>query len=248
MPVFWWMVPMPGVVRVLVGNLGFRISDLGFRICLYACVVCTHTAWLACGCTSAAGVQVSAPCRRGEVAARGAAGGGYVALAKPRVCTRGSMKGITPHSRGDVRRARGATTGPAGVRQPGKPVFAGLGKRVQLRRGVVPPKLRHNGKGRRTFARRPLLALAAIYSRGTCRPTTIDVLMFHFRVRNGTGWGHQAVTTRFRRVARFALRRVPGGLAGLVCVKVRSFRMGRTGIRMAMGFTIYNLQFTIYNF
>ena len=42
---------------------------------------------------------------------------------------------------------------------------------------------------------RPLLALAAIYSRGTCRPTTIDVLMFHFRVRNGTGWGHQAVTT-----------------------------------------------------
>lgn len=46
---------------------------------------------------------------------------------------------------------------------------------------------------------RPLLALAAIYSRGTCRPTTIDVLMFHFRVRNGTGWGHQAVTTRLRR-------------------------------------------------
>ena len=38
--------------------------------------------------------------------------------------------------------------------------------------------------------------LAAIYSRGTCRPTTIDVLMFHFRVRNGTGWGHQAMTTR----------------------------------------------------
>ena len=46
---------------------------------------------------------------------------------------------------------------------------------------------------------RPLLALAAIFSRGTCRPTTIDVLMFHFRVRNGTGWGHQAVTTRLRR-------------------------------------------------
>ncbi len=41
-------------------------------------------------------------------------------------------------------------------------------------------------------------ALAAIYSRGTYRPTTIDVLMFHFRVRNGTGWGHQAMTTRLR--------------------------------------------------
>ena len=42
------------------------------------------------------------------------------------------------------------------------------------------------------------LTLAAIYSRGTCRPTTIDVLMFHFRVRNGTGWDHQAMTTRLR--------------------------------------------------
>ena len=39
---------------------------------------------------------------------------------------------------------------------------------------------------------------AAISSRGTYRPTTIDVLMFHFRVRNGTGWGHQAMTTRFQ--------------------------------------------------
>ena len=86
--------------------------------------------------------------------------------------------------------------------------------------------IRGHGKGRMVLTMRPLLALAAIYSRGTCRPTTIDVLMFHFRVRNGTGWGHQAVTTRFRRVARFALRRVPGGLAGLVCVNVRSFRDG----------------------
>ena len=40
--------------------------------------------------------------------------------------------------------------------------------------------------------------LAAIYSRGTYRPTTIDVPMFHFRVRNGTGWGHWAMTTRFQ--------------------------------------------------
>ena len=54
------------------------------------------------------------------------------------------------------------------------------------------------GKPRKAFALRGLLTLAAIYSRGTCRPTTIDVLMFHFRVRNGTGWGHQAMTTRLR--------------------------------------------------
>ena len=40
------------------------------------------------------------------------------------------------------------------------------------------------------------LTLAAIYSRGTYRPTTIDAPMFHFRVRNGTGWGHWAMTTR----------------------------------------------------
>ena len=53
-----------------------------------------------------------------------------------------------------------------------------------------------DGKARRTFVLRALFTLAAIYSRGTCRPTTIDVLMFHFRVRNGTGWGHQAMTTR----------------------------------------------------
>lgn len=53
-----------------------------------------------------------------------------------------------------------------------------------------------HGKARRTFVLRALFTLAAIYSRGTCRPTTIDVLMFHFRVRNGTGWGHQAMTTR----------------------------------------------------
>ena len=60
-----------------------------------------------------------------------------------------------------------------------------------------------NGKARRTFVLRALLTLAAIYSRGTYRPTTIDVPMFHFRVRNGTGWGHWAMTTRFLLDARF---------------------------------------------
>ena len=51
-------------------------------------------------------------------------------------------------------------------------------------------------KPRNLFGFGASFTLAAIYSRGTCRPTTIDVLMFHFRVRNGTGWDHQAMTTR----------------------------------------------------
>ena len=53
-------------------------------------------------------------------------------------------------------------------------------------------------EARKPFGLRASLFLAAIYSRGTYRPTTIDVLMFHFRVRNGTGWDHQAMTTRLR--------------------------------------------------
>ena len=56
--------------------------------------------------------------------------------------------------------------------------------------------LRKNSEARNPFGLRASFTLAAIYSRGTCRPTTIDVLMFHFRVRNGTGWDHQAMTTR----------------------------------------------------
>ena len=55
-----------------------------------------------------------------------------------------------------------------------------------------------NDEARNPFGLRASFTLAAIYSRGTCRPTTIDVLMFHFRVRNGTGWGHQAMTTRLQ--------------------------------------------------
>ena len=53
-----------------------------------------------------------------------------------------------------------------------------------------------NDEARNPFGLRASFTLAAFYSRGTCRPTTIDVLMFHFRVRNGTGWDHQAMTTR----------------------------------------------------
>ena len=35
--------------------------------------------------------------------------------------------------------------------------------------------------------------------------------MFHFRVRNGTGWGHQAMTTRLRFLAfAYCFNRLPG--------------------------------------
>ena len=60
-------------------------------------------------------------------------------------------------------------------------------------------------KPRNLFGFGASFTLAAIYSRGTCRPTTIDVLMFHFRVRNGTGWDHQAMTTRFQEAASCSL-------------------------------------------
>ena len=69
----------------------------------------------------------------------------------------------------------------------------------------------HNDESRKPFGLRPSLSPAAIYSRGTYRPTTIDVLMFHFRVRNGTGWDHQAMTTGLliyfvRRISYFVLQ------------------------------------------
>jgi hypothetical protein len=38
--------------------------------------------------------------------------------------------------------------------------------------------------------------LATSYSRTTYRRTTIGAAAFHFRVRNGNGWGHCAMITR----------------------------------------------------
>ena len=64
-------------------------------------------------------------------------------------------------------------------------------------------------KPRNLFGFGASFTLAAIYSRGTCRPTTIDVLMFHFRVRNGTGWDHQAMTTRFQGARLCSARCLP---------------------------------------
>src|SRR5205814_9641076 len=40
------------------------------------------------------------------------------------------------------------------------------------------------------------LVLATSYSRTTFRRTTIGAAAFHFRVRNGNGWGHCAKVTR----------------------------------------------------
>ena len=81
------------------------------------------------------------------------------------------------------------------------PAGVGLGVAAQQRRRVAGPGSSKSPRGlkreeRKPFGLRSSLILAAIYSRGTCCPTTIDVLMFHFRVRNGTGWDHQAMTTR----------------------------------------------------
>ena len=46
--------------------------------------------------------------------------------------------------------------------------------------------------------------------------------MFHFRVRNGTGWGHQAMTTRLRFLAfAYCFNRLPGSsclLASGLCI------------------------------
>jgi hypothetical protein len=42
------------------------------------------------------------------------------------------------------------------------------------------------------------IVLATSYSRTACRRTTIGAAAFHFRVRNGNGWGHCAIVTRVR--------------------------------------------------
>ena len=41
-----------------------------------------------------------------------------------------------------------------------------------------------------------VFVLATSYSRTACRRTTIGAAAFHFRVRNGNGWGHCARVTR----------------------------------------------------
>lgn len=50
--------------------------------------------------------------------------------------------------------------------------------------------------------------LATSYFRGPYRPTIIGATVFHFRVRNGNGWGHCAMITRWG-----GARRAPPGSA-----------------------------------
>ena len=81
--------------------------------------------------------------------------------------------------------------------------------------GLVFAAMLKTEEARKALALRASLVLAAIYSRGAYRPTTIDVLMFHFRVRNGAGWSHQAVTTRFQGRG-FGFPACPGVTFGLL--------------------------------
>lgn len=119
----------------------------------------------------------------------------------------------------------GAPAGRAGaVRHRGRSVCGVSGPRL-----VRMQRKRPQGCG----ALRPLFVPAAIYSRGTCRPTTIDVPMFHFQVRDGAGWGHWAVTTGLQPSAlRWGAGCVPvGRVPSGMCVLCVSF--GETGIRAA---------------
>src|SRR6202795_1064873 len=55
-----------------------------------------------------------------------------------------------------------------------------------------PPKKRPGS----LFPTSRAVILATSYSRTTYRRTTIGAAAFHFRVRNGNGWGHCAMITR----------------------------------------------------
>ena len=57
--------------------------------------------------------------------------------------------------------------------------------------------------------------------------------MFHFRVRNGTGWGHQAMTTRLQEVFHLLLALL--SFAAWVCVLLLGGfpSYGHADIRMA---------------
>ena len=56
--------------------------------------------------------------------------------------------------------------------------------------------------------------LATSYFRTTLRRTIIGAAAFHFRVRNGNGWGHCAMITRGTRGRELLLRLTPGAGSG----------------------------------
>src|SRR5947199_8351796 len=68
------------------------------------------------------------------------------------------------------------------------------------------------------------LVLATSYSRTACRRTTIGAAAFHFRVRNGNGWGHCANVTR--------VRNRTGGFAAVAATQARG-RISRDDIELS---------------
>ncbi len=58
-----------------------------------------------------------------------------------------------------------------------------------------------NKAPRTSFEMRGDIKLATSYFRMAFRHTIIGATAFHFRVRNGNGWGHCAMVTRLRRTA-----------------------------------------------
>ena len=60
---------------------------------------------------------------------------------------------------------------------------------------------------------KPGIDLATTYSHRAYRPTTIGATVFHFRVRNGTGWFHHAMVTRGRVLCCVLKKRPPVTLA-----------------------------------
>jgi hypothetical protein len=65
----------------------------------------------------------------------------------------------------------------------------------------VPPRRARVGRMQKTRRDEPggFSVLATSYSRMAYRHTTIGAAVFHFRVRNGNGWGRCAIVTRILR-------------------------------------------------
>jgi hypothetical protein len=71
------------------------------------------------------------------------------------------------------------------------------------------------------FSHAGFSVLATSYSRTAYRRTTIGAAAFHFRVRNGNGWGHRARVTRnlFRKLrSKFLVAALRGRIALVVAV------------------------------
>ena len=74
--------------------------------------------------------------------------------------------------------------------------FSLNGSAVITNRRSLTAATSYQSKTPSTFSHAGRLVLATSYSRTTYRRTTIGAAAFHFRVRNGNGWGHCAMITR----------------------------------------------------